>query len=87
MRKEFKVSLFYIGYVSLIFLTNALSPSGVCNPGLGMLLFFITPFVAIILSAVALFFYFMHRERAYLNCLLIHFAVILGFFALLHYNS
>jgi hypothetical protein len=70
-------SVFYAIFLPLIPVANRYSPSGQCNPGLGLLLFLLTPVLAamaFIFSSVARF----RGNRAFTGPAVINAGVLLG---------
>jgi hypothetical protein len=70
-------SAFYAVFLPLIPVANRYSPNGPCNPGLGFLLFMLTPFMAagaLLFSGVARY----RGNRAFTGPTIINAGVLLG---------
>ncbi|MGV3695783.1 hypothetical protein [Flavobacterium sp.] len=72
MRKEVKLILFYITYVSIFLFTDSYYPSGPCTPGPGCMLFLLLIPISVILFVWDAYWYIRQRERQSLTCMLIH---------------
>jgi len=67
IRPEIKTILFFIFYFVLAFIAEKTSPSGVCTPGFGFLLFLLSIPVSIIYSLILFFKYHKSENKQYLN--------------------
>jgi len=78
-RPETKTIVFFIFYFTIAYIGEKTSPSGVCTPGAGFLLFLLSIPVSIIYSSILYYKYYKSGNKQYLNSIYI----ISGIWALL----
>lgn len=71
--------LFYGAYICCCNIGEYFVPSGVCNPGLGFLMFMGLVPVSLILFARSAIMYYKNPEKERVYCMGIHVLVFLGF--------
>jgi len=71
IRPEIKTILFFIFYFAIAFIGEKTSPSGVCTPGAGFLLFLLSIPVSIIYSSILYYKYYKSENKQYLNSIYI----------------
>ncbi|KFF04920.1 hypothetical protein [Flavobacterium reichenbachii] len=79
IRPEIKTIIFFIAYFITAIISEKVSPSGVCTPGAGFLLFMLSIPISIIYSLILYFKYNRSENKQYLNCIYI----ISGFWIIL----
>jgi multisubunit Na+/H+ antiporter MnhB subunit len=87
IRPEIKTVLFFIAYFIMAFIAEIVSPSGVCTPGFGFLLFILSIPVSIIYSLVLYFKYNKSENKQYLNCIYIISGIWVILFLILNFNN
>lgn len=87
IRIELKTILFFIVYFSAAFILEKTSPSGVCTPGPGFLLFILSVPISIIYTLVLFFKYRKSQNEEYLKSVYIISGMWVLIFLILNYNN
>lgn len=87
IRPELKTLLFFILYFIIAFTFEKTSPSGVCTPGPGFLLFMLSIPVSIIYTIVLFIKYYKSQNKEYLNSIYIVSVIWILLFIILNFNN
>lgn len=87
IRPEIKTIVFFISYFILALIGEKMSPSGVCTPGLGFLLFLLAIPISIIYSLILFFKYHKTENKQYLNSVFIISGIWVLLFIFLNFNN
>lgn len=87
IRPELKTLLFFILYFTTAFILEKTSPSGVCTPGPGFLLFMLSIPVSIIYTLILFFKYYRSKDKEYLNSIYIISGIWILLFIILNFNN
>jgi len=87
IRTELKTLLFFILYFATAFIAEKTSPSGVCTPGFGFLLFILSIPISIIYSLVLFIKYYKSQNKEYLNSIYIISGIWILIFLALNLNN
>jgi hypothetical protein len=87
IRSELKTILFFIVYFTAAFILEKTSPSGVCTPGPGFLLFMLSVPISIIYTLILFFKYYRFKDKEYLNSIYIVSGMWVLIFIVLNFNN
>lgn len=87
IRSELKTILFFIVYFTAAFIFEKTSPSGVCTPGPGFLLFMLSVPISIIYTLILFFKYYRFKDKEYLNSIYIVSGMWVLIFIVLNFNN
>jgi hypothetical protein len=87
IRSELKTILFFILYFTTAFIFEKTSPSGVCTPGPGFLLFMLSVPISIIYTLILFFKYYRFKDKEYLNSIYIVSGMWVLIFIVLNFNN
>ena len=87
IRPELKTLLFFITYFTIAFIFEKISPSGVCTPGLGFLLFMLSIPVSITYTLILFFKYHRSQNKEYLNSIYLISGIWVLIFITLNFNN
>ena len=87
IRTELKTILFFILYFTIAFISDKTSPSGVCTPGTGFLLFMLSVPISIIYTLILFFKYYKSQNEEYLYSVYIISGMWVLIFLILNYTN
>lgn len=87
IRPEIKTIVFFILYLTTAFILEKISPSGVCTPGLGFLLFLLSIPVSIVYSLILFIKYYRSQNKEYLNSIYIISGIWILLFIVLSFTN
>ena len=87
IRPELKTLIFFTTYFTIALIFEKTSPSGVCTPGLGFVLFMLSIPVSIIYTLILFFKYHRSQNKEYLNSIYLISGIWVLIFITLNFNN
>lgn len=87
IRTELKTILFFLLYFTVAFIFDKTSPSGVCTPGPGFVLFMLSVPISIIYTLILFIKFHRSQNKEYLNSIYLISGIWIFIFIILNFNT